>query len=293
MRSRWRLGNRTTGIGLVALSLIGRPAPADTSVAFKTVAGGLVVVPVLVDGRGPFDFVLDTGTNSTVVDTELARLLGLRPTGRVSMSIPGGARTVPRARLQSLTLGAMAVHDLEALCADLGALRRVAGSVRGIVGQPFLSRFNYLLSYEDRRLEIRDGAEAPLRGVRLPFDTDEGRIVVAAPAPTASRERRLVLDSGASHLVLFDRPAERPGVDVTEGAEGAFATMSHAAMRVRTGRIRHLAVGGQTFHDLPLVLMPETASAEPRVEDGLLPTRLFRAVYFDNRERFVLLNPRR
>jgi Aspartyl protease len=86
-----RFGNWTTGIGLVALSLICRSAPADTSVAFKMVAGHFVVVPVLVHNQGPFEFVLDTGTNTTVVDTELARLLGLRPIDRVSVISPGDA----------------------------------------------------------------------------------------------------------------------------------------------------------------------------------------------------------
>ena len=291
-----RFGNWTTGIGLVALSLICRSAPADTSVGFKMVAGRLVVVPVLVDNQGPFEFLLDTGTNTTVVDTELARQLGLRPIDRVSVISPGGARVVPRARLQSLTLGPKAVEDLEALCVDLGAIRRLTGSVRGVVGQQFLSRFNYLLSYKDRRLEFGDGnaAEAPLRGVRLPFDSDEGRIVVASAAATPGRNRRrFVLDSGASQLVLFDRQSPGPGIDV-EQDDGTVAVLTaHAGLRLRTGRIRHLAVGGQTFHDLPVLLVPETSRAEARVEDGLLPTNLFRAVYFNNRERFVLLNPRR
>src|SRR5262245_48380931 len=138
-----RFGNWTTGVGLMALSLICRPAPADTSVvAFEMGAGGMVVVPVLVDNRGPFDFLLDTGTNTTVVDMELARRLGLRPIDQVSVASPGGTSIVPRARLQSLTLGPKVVEDLEVLCADLGALRRLKGSVRGVVGQRFLSRFN-------------------------------------------------------------------------------------------------------------------------------------------------------
>jgi aspartyl protease len=287
-----RFRQRTTGISLVALGLICRSAAADTSVPFKMVAGGLVVVPVLVDNRGPFEFLLDTGTNTTVVDTELARLLGLRPIDRVSVTSPDGARIMPRARLQSLTLGPKTAHHLEVLYTDLRAIRRLTGSVRGIVGQPFLSRFNYLLSYQDRRLEFRDGdtAEAPL-GVRLPFDTDEGRMVVAAAA-TSPNGRRFVLDSGISHLVLFDRQAQGPGVDVEQDG-GVASSKWHTGLPARTGRLRHLAVGGHTFHDLPLVLVPETSSTEARVEDGLLPTSLFRAVYFDNRERFVLLNPRR
>jgi predicted aspartyl protease len=292
-----RFGNWTTGIGLAALSLICRSAPADTSVVFKNVAGRFVVVPVLVDNQGPFEFLLDTGTNTTVVDTELARQLGLRPIDRVSAISPGGARVVPRARLQSLSLGPKTVEDLEALCMDLGALRRQTGSVRGVVGQQFLSRFNYLLSYEDRRLEFDDGngAEASLRGVRLPFDSHEGRMVVASGAETPGLNRRLfVLDSGASQPVLFDRQSPGPGIDVEQDDGTVPVLTAHAGLLMRTGRIRHLAVGGQTFLDLPVLLVPKTTSrAEARVEDGLLPTNLFRAIYFNHRERFVLLNPRR
>src|SRR5579862_4916987 len=38
---------------------------------------GRIVVPVMVDGQGPFQFVLDTGANSTVVSPHLASALGL------------------------------------------------------------------------------------------------------------------------------------------------------------------------------------------------------------------------
>lgn len=297
MRRPARFGSWTTGIGLLAFSLICRAAPADTSVGFKMVAGRLVVVPVLVDNQGPFEFLLDTGTSTTIVDTELAQQLGLRTIGHVSLISAGGARVVPLAQLQSLTLGPKTVEGLEVLCADLGAIGRLAGSVRGVVGQQFLSQFNYVLSYQDRRLEFRDGdaADDSLRGVRLPFDSDEGRMVVAASAATASRNggQRFVLDSGASVLVLFDQRSMEPVIDVEREERTAAFLTSQASLQLRTGRIRHLAVGGQAFHNLPVVLAPEGSGAEARAEDGLLPTNLFRAVYFNNREQFVLLNPRR
>ena len=60
-------GNSTTGIGLVAFSLICRPAPADTSVGFRMVTGRLVVVPVFVENQGPFEFLLDTGNRHLAV----------------------------------------------------------------------------------------------------------------------------------------------------------------------------------------------------------------------------------
>jgi hypothetical protein len=64
------------------------------------------------------------------------------------------------------------------------------------------------------------------------------------------------------------------------------------------GRLRELVVGPEKFHDLAVVL----PAAEPsniganigaNIGDGLLPTNLFTALYINNREGFVVLNPRR
>src|SRR5262245_56794162 len=46
-------------------------------------AGGarLVLVPVYISGRGPYDFALDTGAARTVVDARVSNLLRLPTTG--------------------------------------------------------------------------------------------------------------------------------------------------------------------------------------------------------------------
>ena len=293
---RTAFAKKALGTSLAALVLFCRPALADTSVPLRMVGDRLVVVPVVVNGRGPFDFLLDTGTTTTVIDPELAEELALHSTDRVSMMTPGGERAVPRGRLESVTVGAKTVEGLEALFQDLGGIRRVDGSIRGVLGQPFLSRFNYLLSYKRRRLEFDDGAatEGVLRGTPLPFEGSEGRILVAAPRASAREKgRRFVLDSGASQVILFDGREGGLGSDVAERAESAAFLTSQDTLQVRTGTIRTLSVGGFRFDDVPVILVHDEARAEARMEDGLLPTNLFGAVYFNNREGFVLLDPRR
>src|SRR3989442_7972455 len=109
---------KALGTTLAAWVLLCRAALADTSVPLRLVGDRLVVVPVMVNGRGPFDFLLDTGTNTTVVDPELADELGLHAEDRVSMITPAGERVVPRGRLASVTVGPKTVEGLEALWAD-------------------------------------------------------------------------------------------------------------------------------------------------------------------------------
>ena len=288
-------GKRAPRIGLAAVVLLCPSAAADSAVHFRTVGDRLVVVPVRVNGEGPFDFLLDTGTNTITVDLGLARQLGLRPIDRVSVVSPGGITAVPRALLRSVALGPKSLEGVEALCQDLGGMRGLDRSVRGFLGQAFLSRFNYLLSYKDRRLEfVEPEAAGPgLHGVELPFDDDEGRIVVPTTASRDAPPRRFVLDSGASAAVLFVESSRGLGADVEERDGTVGAVTAQGSLQLRAGSIRRLIVGGQRFEDLPVVLVSDGQGAEGRNEDGLLPTSLFRAVYFNNRDGFVLLNPRR
>jgi Aspartyl protease len=51
------------------------------SVTPRLIAGALVVIPVTVNGRGTFDFMVDTGSQVTVVDPALAQELRLTMDG--------------------------------------------------------------------------------------------------------------------------------------------------------------------------------------------------------------------
>jgi predicted aspartyl protease len=286
-------GRRTGFIGLALMVWTGHPVLADTPVRFRTIMDRLVVVPVHINGQGPFDFLLDTGTSTTVVDLELARQLDVRPVDRLSLVGPGGATVVPRAILKSLSLGPRSAEDVETVCADLRSIQGLDRSIRGFLGQAFLSRFNYLLSYKDRRLEFLDPvAPSEWRGTMLAFEDDEGRIVVSAEPSSAGRPRRFVLDSGASEPVLFER-ADGLGPDIDENGDRVAALTSKGSREMRTVRVRRLAVGDERFHDLRMLVVTDADGPGSRSEDGLLPTSLFRAVYFNNSEGFVLLNPHR
>lgn len=56
------------------------------------------------------------------------------------------------------------------------------------------------------------------------------------------------------------------------------------------GRVQKLTVGSQEFHNIDAVL----SAVEPaeQIGDGLLPTTLFETLYVNNRDGFVVLNPR-
>jgi hypothetical protein len=60
---------------------------------------------------------------------------------------------------------------------------------------------------------------------------------------------------------------------------------------VRGGELKMLRVGSQEFKRVPFAVTPREDMVVGKDEDRLLPVRLFRAVYFNNAEGYVVLNP--
>ncbi len=109
----------------------------------------LILVPVFANGRGPFQFVVDTGASRTCVSQHVATELGLVTSASGRGMGGGGALTVAPATLDTMSIGDETVHAheigvvtfLETLAARVGA------ALDGIVGYNFLSQFLLTIDY--------------------------------------------------------------------------------------------------------------------------------------------------
>src|SRR5438105_10885337 len=72
---------------------------------------GRVVVPVMVNGRGPFRFIVDTGANHSTISPGLARELGLTPSLSSSIVLDGitGTAQVSFVRIERLQAGELTI----------------------------------------------------------------------------------------------------------------------------------------------------------------------------------------
>lgn len=269
-------------------------ASASTQVRFKQVQNQ-IVVQVTVNSAGPFDFILDTGASSTVIDSELAKQLSLSSIERSSVFTVAGSKTVPRYRLESLALGPKSAQNLMVLSADLREIRKISSKMRGVLGQNFLSEFDYILNYREQRIEFEENGDFAnaLIGARLPVDRERGRVLIRTqPSSPQKQASILVMDSGTSTVVVFKVAPQVSDleIDLDLGA-GIFIWTAAGTGRVSTGRLRKLRIGDEKFPELPVMIVENPAAAS-RPENGLLPTSLFRSIYFNNSHNFVILNPR-
>jgi hypothetical protein len=261
--------------------------PAD-AVPFELGPGGSVAVRVRLNGGGDVPFLLDTGATGTSVFEPLVAALGLRPVARRLVVTSVGRETRTVVRLGRVTVGAADREGLLATVVPTPETALTGAGVQGILGQDFLSSFNYTLDYRRRRLSWdASGTD----GVRLPLRPSEGRLLVGLPQPGRDVVW-LVPDTGTSGLVVFERPG-RPRLPTEElpGAAYEVESLSGARRRVDARRVKHLHFGGFTLRDLVAAVVPRPEADAPE-GDGLLPLHIFARVTFACRDGYLLLQRR-
>src|SRR5271157_3120358 len=257
---------------IIAAPLAGRTIPASAPFVKLEILGGRPVASqVFLNGQGPFRFLLDTGAQTNQVEAALARKLGLTPSFRVELATALGATLVPGGRVAEVVLGEASAANVEFLFTSMDAVHELSPDIQGVLGQTFLSRFDYLLDFRGRRLifgsAVPDGAHLPVRIV-------DGRIAIA----TSYGE--LVLDSGTDALVLFHAPASAALGGTLQTASGA-ATVQ----MVRGATVR---IGGRAYR----TTMAAVAGNAATLEDGFLPASLFGSIFVCNPAHYVIVEPR-
>jgi len=103
---------------------------------------GRIWVPVLLDGRGPFRLVLDTGASDSAITDPVAVALGLAPDSSHAVLVRGvtGSAVVPTVRVETLTVG-----DLDLTSVTLPIIADALGGAEGVLGTS---------GFADKRIDI-------------------------------------------------------------------------------------------------------------------------------------------
>jgi hypothetical protein len=267
-----------------------------SSLSFRLETNHQMILAVSVNHSGPYNFLLDTGSQVTMVDPSLAAELHLEPHGG---AIVAGAGTRDRsawtAQLDLLEAGSNAVPHQKVLVYDLRNLH-----VQGILGEDFLEHFDMLIDNVhgllclDKSSVMRTSVNGPhtalvtsegiADGVELP-----NLIILRARLSDASRPVRLVLDSGANGSVLFNtseylsspqtRYLHGTGVD---GKQRIFSVLPPQDVKI----------GSLKLSRVPFVSLADThKDSHAKGFDGVLTLGLFRRVFIAHADHFAVLEP--
>ena len=241
-----------------------------TSISIKLkIIEGRPVADVFINGKGPYAFLLDTGSQRNQMDRGLAAKLGIAASFQTTLVTPSGGTLVSGARVPSVALGPIQLANQVFLIAHSYGLSSLSPNIRGILGQDFLARFDYTLDYHHHLLTF--GSPVP-EGIPIPFHLIHGRMAV----PTSQGD--LVVDSGTEMLFLYRR--------VGSAANFRVITSSGMSVPVAVERAPALQIGDLVYHADSAIFSP----VHDAQEDGLLPTSLFRSIFICNSQHFVVFD---
>lgn len=122
---------------------------------------GKPYVMVTIDGKGPFRFVIDTGTGGdALVTPELARELGLPTVGHAMLSDPSGqgGKRAPIVLLDTLELAGVEFKGIRAVSHGFFA---EAGTCDGLLGFTLFRDYLLTLDFPNRVVTLSTGSLAP------------------------------------------------------------------------------------------------------------------------------------
>ena len=131
--------------------------PGNTaSVTPRLVQHALIVIPVKISQAGPFDFIVDTGSQVTVIDPSLASELHLKPQGTVGLVSAASYAQASVTVLDSLEANSRVVEKPLAVVQDLRQIQAADSRIRGVLGENFLAHFDLFIDYEHKLLCLDD-----------------------------------------------------------------------------------------------------------------------------------------
>ncbi len=220
-------------------------------------------VQVRVNATGPYSFLLDTGSISTVVDSELAALLSLQA-GRSIESSGAGDGTLAGATGNgvSLSLGGLDISTgpIDILPIDKAISFSEGRKVDGLLGYDFFSSFVVVIDYANELISIYDPNEhkhnvpdVAGRSTNLPLELVRGNPFISAELTTSAGKHlagRFLVDTGWRSALSLNAPfvAKHGLLDTTTTIEavtgvGVGGSSVEAVGRVGTLQLGSVAIG--------------------------------------------------
>lgn len=244
-----------------------QPEPAEplASVPFELLGGHLFIQLEVNQHREPLSFVFDTGASAAVLDTQIAKQLGIQARRTLNATGANGNQTYHIATRQKLTVtDDVKVSSTSLVLVDLSDFSAGHGKpVAGIIGNDLLRKYAVHIDYDSQQLHFfRFGSPYKTDGYKpIQFEFKNG-----TPIPVIEASFRLpngdlfsgdvLVDSGAATSMIVNTPfasknqlLEKAGKHYSRTAKGLNTSSSYHVIP-----IDRLSVGQHQFADLELEL---------------------------------------
>lgn len=177
-------------------------APEDLLFACPTSLDhiGRVVAMVMIDGKGPFRFIIDTGANHSTISPRLASVLRLRPSLQRAIRVTGITGT---ADVASVPIDMLKAGDLVISNSRFPVIESpIMAGADGILGAAGLHNVTLLVDFRHNRVSIMrsHGGSVPWGYTRVWATRLEGGLL-SIPGEVGDVAVKAIIDTGSAHTL--------------------------------------------------------------------------------------------
>lgn len=259
----------STAVAVTLNAALALAAPLPDEIPFKLAQGFGIVVR---GGIGPFNnlnFLVDTGAVPSVLSEKIASRIGI--SGRGSLALLYKGIEAECVTVKEVRFGWIRAIGFPMVVVDLARLEPLLGTrIDAIMGLDILVRQSFSIDYKRRKITRR------LSGLHYvaPAEiyTAAGAPYWVLPVTLGGHLFRLLLDTGANDLALFERHTPKPLLDLVRGETIAANLTGKAKLRNLVPLL--LVMGNMTSRRQPAVVFEQPPGALPEIDGVLGPAAL-------------------
>lgn len=261
-------------------------------ISVDTDADARMTVPVRIGEKGSFRFLIDTGSQNTVVATSLAQQLELKPDGRSLVISITGSQMTDTVVLDEIGLGRRSYYSLVAPLLERGDIGAdgIIG-LDGLQGQRVLMDFKRnLIAVDDARtLGGNNGFEIVVEARR------RSNQLIMTDAMIDGVRVAVVIDTGAEGTIA-NKALQRALSKRSVVAQAELTSVTGETVKADVAMGRKLRLGGMDITNLPLAFTDTPAftalklDRRPAILLGMRELRMFNRVAIDFSSRKVLFD---
>jgi predicted aspartyl protease len=304
---------RVFGVVLGLLLCLAGSAAAVEPVAtlpYRIDYGGWFTVTGTIKGKGPFDFIIDTGSTKTLIFVNTVdKIGGVYATNGPPVSVVGLSATkkFPTFRIGDVAIGGQVMPDLVTVILQDWTVEGRAP--QGVIGLDFLERYHVEFDGQAKlmRLYAKEKRYTPPSAKwrssamqRRSFTLDEGAAYTVEMRLNSARVEFLI-DLGATGSIVNERAASRGrnlgvAINASETRSTRIVDAVDARSRARPVFFNRISIGKTVWHRAVLIVYDAPVIEELGMSErpfGLIGANLFedRSFAFDFAEQRLFIGP--
>lgn len=250
-----------------------------------------LTLPVLVDGAGPFAFMIDTGSQATAITHEIRAALALPPAGTATLVGMASRRTVDLVDVGRIEFGTNSFTNFTA-----PVLAREHVGADGIIGLDALQDFRVLIDFRKQTIAVEDTSAKTSGGgfeIVVRARTQLGQLLITDALVEGVRAT-VIIDTGAQASLANN--ALRTRIRAKRAQEVLTTDVNGVDLVGELAIVRTLTIEGLSLTNVPLTFADTPAFAalgladKPALSLGMQHLALFDRVAIDFAHQRILFD---